>query len=318
MPYVDTKDAKIRGAKLEYNLVDHCNFACAECSHMSPHVATSSRSLEQFRADLTALSAVYSVRRFRFVGGEPLLHRGILDFVSVVRESGIATEVEVVTNGVLLARAPDELYESIDRLTVSCYPDSRVDERALRALKSRVERARAKFSIERIDTFRRMQSAHNDDDERTAQIFQSCLIAHTWSCQTFHDGSFFLCSRPIYTGQYLQRLGYDVADFREMDGVPLHEPNLRERLIALLRRSEPLSACRYCLGTVGRRQPWRQLPPAQRLAPPVPDDASKLIDSGRLKALLAWRRAEALTLAFLPSRRLARSLSAALTALVGD
>ena len=40
--------------------------------------------------------------------------------------------------------------------------------------------------------------------------------------------------------------------------MPLHEPDLKGRLLALLRSDKPLAACDYCLGTVGRRQPWRQ------------------------------------------------------------
>ena len=44
------------------------------------------------------------------------------------------------------------------------------------------------------------------------------------------------------------------------DGVAIHEnPNLREELEAYLKSDEPLTACRYCLGGVGKSFDNRQL-----------------------------------------------------------
>ncbi|MDH3453305.1 MAG: 4Fe-4S cluster-binding domain-containing protein [Gammaproteobacteria bacterium] len=319
MPYVQTQNGKIQSPKLEYNLVDHCNFSCDECSHFSPFLRTHAQEFESFEKDLARLAQVYRVARFRFVGGEPLLNRQILKFVNAVRESRIADKIEVVTNGALIARAPDALFDEIDLLTVSAYPDSRTDAKALEQASTRSRRAGVRLRVERIDQFRRMQSARNADEKLVKAVFKSCLIAHTWYCQSFYAGYFYLCSRPIYTGQYLALLGESPPDFRQEDGVALHAPRLKERILAALRQSEPLAACSYCLGTVGQRQPWRQLTTAQRRRPRHPTtSASQSINLWRLRSLLAWRKAEAAVLGLLPSKRVARALSAALTAMVGD
>ena len=74
MPFVTSAAGRVQSIKIEYNLVDGCNYTCRECSHFSPFMAHKSADLEAFDADLRALEPVYHVRRFRFVGGEPFLH----------------------------------------------------------------------------------------------------------------------------------------------------------------------------------------------------------------------------------------------------
>jgi hypothetical protein len=65
--------------------------------------------------------------------------------------------------------------------------------------------------------------------------------------------------------------------------VPLHAPRLKERLVEALRSDKPLAACGHCLGTVGRSEPWRQLPAAERKAPTIPARGPlELVDRRRL------------------------------------
>jgi cyclic pyranopterin phosphate synthase len=243
VPKVFIIGGRIASRKLEYNLVDHCNLACDECSHFSPHLRRHALPLETFVRDLDRLAGVYHAGRFRFVGGEPLLNPTLLDYVAAVRRSGICDEVEVVSNGVLLERMKDEFFKEIDSLKISQYPDSRCDDRLVRYAKERCRAHGTKFSCEKITVFRRMQvSRPISDDSLVSSIFDTCMIAHTWACHTFYDGRFYLCSRPIYTGQFLESLGRTAPGFRALDGEPLHQGRLLERLIGLLERAEPLAA----------------------------------------------------------------------------
>jgi len=321
MPYVTVRDGIIHSRKIEYNLVDHCNFSCGECSHLSPHMKTASVSLTTFEADIKRLATVYRVERFRFVGGEPLLNPRILDYVKVVRDSGISPFIEIATNGVLLGRAADELFESVDRISVSWYPDSRSDERILESASDKCRIHKTEFRVERISKFRTMQVAGPIDDQRMVKdIYQSCMIAHTWYCQTFYDGRFYLCSRPIFTAQYLQRNGASsTPDFHNLDGIPLHDPDLRERLIEALSSPRPLKACEYCLGTVGRYVPWFQLPASARRKPLQPLPLRReTISRNRMKFLLVWRKIESGILKCFPSATLAKWFSIGLTRIIGD
>ncbi|VAW84374.1 hypothetical protein MNBD_GAMMA16-1938, partial [hydrothermal vent metagenome] len=263
---------------------------------------------------------VYHAERFRFVGGEPLLNPHILDYVKVVRESGISSFIEIATNGVLLDRASDELFESVDRISVSWYPDPRSHERIIESAGEKCRRHKTEFRVERISKFRTIQVAGPIDDQRVVNdIYQSCMIAHTWHCQTFYDGRFYLCSRPIFTAVYLQRLDVPAPDFHELDGELLHQPDLRERLIERLSSRQPLKACEYCLGTVGRYAPWTQLPAQSRRSPPQPLPLRReSISWKRMKFLLVWRKIESGLLKCFPSARLAKYLSVVLTGIIGD
>lgn len=320
MPYVTVRDGKIHSRKLEYNLVEHCNFSCAECSHMSPHMQTASVPLDAFESDIKRLATVYHVERLRFVGGEPLLNSRILDYVQVARESGIGECIEIATNGVLLDRVPDELFARVDRISVSWYPDSRSHERILESAAKKCRHHGIEFRVERIARFRRMQVAGPIDDRRMVNdIYRSCMIAHTWYCQTFYDGQFYLCSRPVFAAAYLQRTGVPAPDFRSLDGVPLHEPDLRERLLEVLSSRHPLRACEYCLGTVGRYVPWSQLPTGARRDPPPPLALRReAISWSRMRYLLAWRKVESGILKRFSSARLAKLLSVIQTGTIGD
>ena len=111
MPSVSVSEGKIVSLKIEYNLTEHCNYGCAECSHFSPYLAKKESSLATFVHDLEALAKVLRVYRFRFVGGEPLLHRELLQHVQAVRDSGIAGEVQVCTNGALLTAFPRKCWQ---------------------------------------------------------------------------------------------------------------------------------------------------------------------------------------------------------------
>jgi organic radical activating enzyme len=319
MPFVAEKDGLLYGHKLEYNLADHCNLACRECSHLSPYVRKNSVSIDIFTRDLLRLAEVYRVQRFRFVGGEPLLNRDIVRFAQAVRASGIATEIEVVTNGLLLRRVDDQLLSHIDAVSVSVYPAAGDLTQSLRALQRLCRRHRVRLQVEHIDRFRRMEAPRaTADPSFVEEIFRSCLIAHTWSCQTFYAGYFYLCSRPIYTDSYLQKLGEPPRHFRDTDGIALHEPELAARLRAYLRSPQPLSACQHCLGTVGKYEPHTQLDVNERKHPTAPAAPGDSIDAARLRHLLMWGRVSSAILKRLPSLRVSRLLAMAQTAVIGD
>lgn len=320
MPYVHQSGGRLQARKIEYNLVDHCNLACRECSHLSPHIRAGSLPLATFVRDVNRLAEVYRVERFRFVGGEPLLNREIVDFVRALRESDITEDIEVVSNGTLLASISEQLLQEIDSLALSLYPQSQPEPALLERTRERCEQNGVRLRIEHIDRFRAMQpSAPIEDPDLVAEVFRSCLIAHSWGCQTFYDGHFYLCSRPIYTDSYRGRLGETSSGLRAKDGIALHEPNLLERLKRYLESQQPLASCRLCLGTVGKYQTHSQLSARERWHPTAdPQPVETKIDYARMRQLTRWREIETAILQRVPSRHLSRAFSLAQTAWLGD
>jgi Radical SAM superfamily/4Fe-4S single cluster domain len=310
MPFFAVKNGRIESIKMEFNLVEGCNYSCSECSHFSPHLRAKRAVLQDFAADVNALKDVYRVRRFRFVGGEPLLHPEILSFVREVRASGITKTIEVVSNGSLLPRASDDLFREIDSLSISWYPDARCNQDTIDQASERCRRFGTRLKIKQVSEFRMMQMDQPiESPPLRRDIFTSCEIAHTWYCQTFYEGSFYLCSRPLFTDAYLQQKGVPSEHLALIDGVPLHQPDLLRRMAAYMSREEPLGSCNYCFGTVGRKLEWQQMTAAERRSPvPLARQVESSISRRRLRYLKAWAFTERGLWRVIPSLSLMRGL----------
>ena len=129
------RKGKIHRRSVEYNLTEHCNLRCRGCGHASPLLPEKFASLAAFRADLEALAEAFHSDELRIVGGEPLLHPQLLDFLREARRINVADRIVLYTNGVLLYKASVELWQLVDEIYLSVYPGvrRRLDEFGMRA-----------------------------------------------------------------------------------------------------------------------------------------------------------------------------------------
>jgi organic radical activating enzyme len=241
----------------EHMAVEHCNLWCKGCDHSSTDFPAKFSDVESFAADIGALKKVLRVRTFKLVGGEPLLHPDITSLARIVKDSGIAREVQLWTNGLLLHEAPEALFDNVDAVHISRYPGIKIVAR-----KPRMDEISRKhgvpFNIEYKQTFREAHlKAPNHDPARNQEIFRTCRITHVYSCHTIHDGYYFKCS----LAEILRR----TANIpKSVDGIPLHAPDLRQRLEAYLARKDPLATCAWCYGSTGKSYAHRQLTRTER------------------------------------------------------
>jgi hypothetical protein len=244
---------------LEVNVVDHCNLRCANCDHFSPIATPDFLDPPELREDLAALADVLMLRELQFVGGEPLLHPRLLDLIEVARNSGLARQITLITNGVLLHRVDPRLFELIDGLWISRYPGvaQGYDKARLRIL---AQEYGIWIWIKDTPTFTRKHlNRPHDDDALVEHIYFSCLDAHIYSCHTVHHGRYYKCAPSVYLSERLGRKGV-AFDNRALDSVPIHgNPNLRADIERFIASDLPLQACRWCLGSLGPEQAHRQL-----------------------------------------------------------
>lgn len=249
----------LRVHSLEYPITDHCNLRCANCDHASPLLHDEFASVERFRADLEAVVPVMTAGDFRILGGEPLLHPQLLELLRIARALHIADTVTLITNGVLLHKAPVELWECIDRLWVSVYPGVAL-RMSIDAIRERCEQHGVFPDIRNINSFHRTLVNHRNTDPVLVQsIFDSCKLTHEWQCYTLYDGYFFKCAPAPYLTKRLALRGMQTVP-ANVDGVKLAgTPDLRSSLEAYLSSCRPLNACAYCLGSSGAELGHRQL-----------------------------------------------------------
>lgn len=248
---------KLTRLSVEYSLTEHCNISCHACAHASPLLPEKFADIAAFARDFEALAKVLHTRELRIVGGEPLLHPELLQFLSEARRIGIADSIVIYTNGVLLHQVPDDFWRLIDELRISAYPGvrRRLDDEACARL---CESHGVKLRIEHFKTFSQTLIGKRMEDRKLVKaIYRACHTAT--ECHTVHDGRFYKCPMAPIMASWLALRQIDFES-PATDGVALHDnPTLHRDLERYLDSTAPLAACSYCLGSSGEAVPHRQL-----------------------------------------------------------
>ena len=113
---------------LETHVADICNLKCRGCMHFSNiAIHPNYPDLQEFERDFSRLSELFSnIFIIRLMGGEPLLNPKLHDYIKVVRQYFPAAELRIVTNGLLIPKQPDDLWEVMREchaaMDISPYP----------------------------------------------------------------------------------------------------------------------------------------------------------------------------------------------------
>jgi GTP 3',8-cyclase len=108
---------------LRISITDRCNYRCVYCRTGTNGAAFAELPFEDYLRMARILVGM-GVTKVRLTGGEPLLRRGIVDFVRELAKLRTATgekpEIALTTNGHLLAEIAQPLKDAgLDRVTVS-------------------------------------------------------------------------------------------------------------------------------------------------------------------------------------------------------
>ena len=90
----------------EVSLADHCNLDCQMCDHYSQLSEERFLDLEAFERDITQMAKIFKNQMacITLTGGEPLLHKDIIKFMEISRRLFPATQIIILTNGLLLPK----------------------------------------------------------------------------------------------------------------------------------------------------------------------------------------------------------------------
>jgi cyclic pyranopterin phosphate synthase len=273
------KNGKIQTSLCELNVVHHCNLSCRSCSHLSNRMNKYFVDPDQVLKDFSILSEYCHPQHVRLCGGEPLLHPHLLDLINAVRTSGISECIRIVTNGTLLHQMPERLWQEVDQIHISLYPACRVTSQNIRNFQRLARKHNTELGIRYVNRFRESFSEiGTEKSDLVKRIYSTCQIAHTWRCQAISEGYFYRCSPSIMISRLLQGQTKISA---ESNGLKLARSSaFADELKKFLVTREPLKACRYCLGTVGKR--FAQKQEAYR-DPNIPCSTEDLVDWKYLK-----------------------------------
>lgn len=225
--------------QLEFHLADHCNLNCKGCTHFSNLVKEPVLAdYEQFRQDLRRLSGLFSnVYEFFLLGGEPLLNPDAGNFICTVKEYFPATQVILVTNGILLLSMPDTLIDTIKKynvhISISAYKILDISK-----LEDFVRKHRLSAEIRTgKDNFTKFLHPKGDSDG--TEVFKKCPRKN---CTFLDKGKVAACCLPFVVHYFNDHFDESIP---EQEGIDIYAPDIDgHRIIEKL--ITPMALCSYC------------------------------------------------------------------------
>jgi organic radical activating enzyme len=251
------KGGRVLNRSCVVNVVDHCNLRCRSCAHLSPVLPKFFVEPDGLLSDLAALAKSYHVKVLKLLGGEPLLHPGLVDVIVAARESQVAETIEIWTNGLLLPQVERRFWETVDSVRISLYPGRSLRQDQLDKCVALARQHNVSIRYRRYEAFQEAYSERGTENSSLVErIYVTCNSAHRWRCHTIAEGWFYKCAQSYMIPRGMT-LGPEAT---QQNGIRIDgSPEFRDRLLAYLTSPEPLSSCRNCLGSAGRYLDHQQI-----------------------------------------------------------
>ena len=237
--------------KLEVDIVDHCNLKCSGCDVFSSVAEEFYLPIESYRKDLERIHEIFNERteRITLLGGEPLLNPQITEYIDIAKEIFADQKkqplIEIITNGILLNKMPDDFYENCIKnqvlISVTKYPIKLDYDGIVKSLQERG--VDIKFAFGTDETLKTMHRTPIDvEGKQDPKLsFKLCLKAN--SCITLKDGKLHTCSQIPALSIFNRRFGQNL-EVTEQDYVDIYKESDPDVILEKLANYVP--ACRYC------------------------------------------------------------------------
>lgn len=177
---------------IEYDIVDQCNLNCKGCGHLSPINNDYFADEKSFEKDLLRIKELgINVEKFRLLGGEPLLHPKINEFIIITRKVFENSFIEVVTNGILLFGMQESFWKLCKTLKINIYVSKypiNIDYQKIADL-SLVKDVNIGFSNTTYFFHKVLSSSKIYDSEENFNLCQSKN-----KCVYLRDGKLYVCA----------------------------------------------------------------------------------------------------------------------------
>jgi len=107
---------------LRVSITDHCNLRCQYCMPAEGIEFMPNSSLLSYDEFLRIIqvAAKRGLKKVRITGGEPLVRRGLVEFVEEINKIEGIQDIALTTNGILLKKMAEPLYKAgLRRLNIS-------------------------------------------------------------------------------------------------------------------------------------------------------------------------------------------------------
>ncbi len=229
--------------RLELNIVDGCNLNCKGCSHFSNLFPKDSvYPISEYEKDLKQIAKIGELVRLRLLGGEPFLAKNIIKYLSIARKIFSTSDIELVTNGLLIPSIENKVLEEIKNndisLTISKYPPTL-------KIKEEIQKTLDKADINwRFDNYEISSFGKNLTLEKTHDKNITSINCISNGCIFLRQGKLYKC--PLEGLVYKLETSYHIKFDIEERGINIYtqQEKLYEELINLI--MNPIEMCQYC------------------------------------------------------------------------
>jgi organic radical activating enzyme len=236
---------------LETNITIACTLRCVGCNHYVGMQSPAYVNPQQVERDLGKLRTVAHAEKYALIGGEPLMHKRIVDILRIAKGSEISDHVEVWTNGMLARRMKEDFWMMVDGLVVSLYPgklsDADIEYIADKCADYGV--ALEWKDMRRSSYFTQLLYRETATPEQAHARYRQCWYKSY--CHVVDNGFFYRCCTTPFVPKLI--LGLPEGT----DGLPL-DGITEEALQAFLKQDETPISCTRCAAHNGRHIEWRE------------------------------------------------------------
>lgn len=236
---------------LETVIVDHCNLKCVGCSSFGCIARESYVSVPVFKKNMERLSELSGrrIEMLSILGGEPLLHPLIVDFMRIARKcfpidvNDAPNAINIITNGILLPSMSEEFYrvcgEENISISITKYPIS-ID---MTTIQEKCNAHYVKLGYWNGDVIKNMWKRPFDLEGKqdADKSFRLCISANR--CATFKNGKIFPCPTCAHIEHFNNKFG-TALEVTERDYVDVYKAKSIDDVYDFLCHSVPF--CRYC------------------------------------------------------------------------
>lgn len=232
---------------LHIHLADHCNLNCRGCDNFSPLSPEVFADVETVARDCARISELSKgkVNEIQLLGGEPLLHPQVSDFLLIARKYFPTSPVKLVSNGLLLLKQPETFWESCRtnhiEIVVTKYPIKMDHDKMEEHVKAQGVMFSFYGNTRAIPKSMMCAPLDLSGKQDARDSFLRCNSANR--CISMDNGKIYTCSLIPYVKYFNARFGKDLT-VTEKDYIDIYKAQSIDDILDFV--SKPMPFCRYC------------------------------------------------------------------------
>jgi len=245
------RERKRKKLRFSVHLVDHCNLNCKCCDNFSCIADEKYHDITSIENDFRRICelAKGKLQLIRLSGGEPLLHPKLLNILDITYKYFPKTDIELVTNGILLQKQTDDFWLSLKKnnikLMITRYPLPPPNKLPYK----KIEQSAKHFNVllkYNDDTAIKQKTMHKmpldlAGSQNPQESFYLCYKANT--CIMLDDGKIYTCATIPYIKYFNKQFKTDIKTC-DKDYIDIYKVNNIDEIFDFL--CKPMPFCRYC------------------------------------------------------------------------